>query len=302
MLNIEPLESRCLLSATITGGTLLVTGTDARDSISVALNPSGSRYVVRMNGDREVFLASGVERVEIDAGAGNDRIVVGQSGRRSATAVPVRIDAGGGNDRVIGSHAPETIFGRDGRDTLSGGRGHDVIRGGDGDDRIFGGTGNDTLYGEAGNDALFGGSGRDTLYGGSDADVLVGGAGVDRLVGGGGIDLLDGRLERTSVTGAVTGNVTTTGSSTTINASSTGISNRADVAPGGTNSLVPATGVNGSLTTGTTFGVNTGFNDSFTTGTTFGTGFGSTGTTIGFGGTGLDTRTAPVGLNTLVIA
>jgi Ca2+-binding RTX toxin-like protein len=73
-----------------------------------------------------------------------------------------RIDvfAGAGDDRVMVDETEEPIAQR-----LR-------VRGGDGNDRILGGSGRDCLFGGYGDDTLMGGGGRNSLQGGPDNDVL----------------------------------------------------------------------------------------------------------------------------------
>lgn len=87
------------------------------------------------------------------------------------------VNAGAGDDRVIVD--PKVRI----PTTLRGGPGDDRLDGGGADDRLIGGSGNDSLNGHGGNDSLFGGSGDDVLLGGSGDDLLSGGSGEDRLYG-----------------------------------------------------------------------------------------------------------------------
>src|SRR4051794_37230362 len=93
---IEELESRQLLSATLTGGTLTVTGTNKADNISI--KAAGNSVVVKLNkGRAQTFTRSAVKQLVVSGGAGDDKITV-NGAFNDAT-----IDGGAGNDRIKGS-------------------------------------------------------------------------------------------------------------------------------------------------------------------------------------------------------
>lgn len=128
--------------AGLVGTTLVVFGTEGRDSLAV-LRVKNNLVVYRGSQKLGTFPAAAVAALDIDARAGNDVVQIG------------------GNIAT-----PATIRGGDGNDMLFGGRGNDTLLGGDGHDYLFGLLGNDTLDGGNGNDWLFGGHGLDTLIGG----------------------------------------------------------------------------------------------------------------------------------------
>jgi hypothetical protein len=117
------------VTASLSGGTLTVNGTNAIDTITFSVS-KGRLNVV--GNDRAVGGSpfAGVRRIVVNAFGGDDRIVVGSVG------------------------IPVTLLGGDGNDTLVGGAGADVIKGGAGNDNITGGAGLDQLLGEDGNDVL----------------------------------------------------------------------------------------------------------------------------------------------------
>jgi len=122
------------------GHTLLaVGGTDGNDTILI--NPA--RGLNAMVNGQSVGRFSGVERIAIFGGAGDDTIRLAGS---------IRVNA--------------WLDGGDGNDQLKGGKGSDVLMGGEGDD---------TLQGTQGQDILIGGAGLDTLNGGPGDDILIGG-------------------------------------------------------------------------------------------------------------------------------
>ncbi len=180
----EGLESRLLLSATLDAGTLTVDGTDEADRIRI-FNQDDNLVVV-VNGERSEFAAADVERIEVNAGDGNDRVAL------LGVDQDATIEGGAGNDRIIGGNGNDVINGGDGRDRIQGRGGDDSLDGGDGADRLIGQAGDDVLTGGNGHDFLNGGSGDDDLGGGIGRDRLRGGRGLDMLSGGGGRDDLDG--------------------------------------------------------------------------------------------------------------
>ena len=203
---IEELESRQLLSASISGGILTVTGTNKADNIQVRVK--GSNVVVKQGSSTKNFARSAVNQLIVNGGNGNDKISV------SGPVPNVVLNGGGGNDRILGSGGGDLISGGTGNDFLNGRKGDDQIYGDDGRDDIFGAAGNDTLGGDdednivpntggAFSDTLSGGPGDDWLLMGQDTDAdldpLTAGiqagisdpSGNDQLSGGSGNDVVD---------------------------------------------------------------------------------------------------------------
>ena len=182
---VEGLEDRRLMSVTLSAGVLTVTGTPGADRIE--FERDGDRIRVRDNGrDHRVSYAA-VQRIVVNALAGDDEIRFKDGG----ISKPTELNAGDGNDRVEGSAGPDTINGGNGHDRLEGRGGNDTMNGDAGNDELRGGAGNDTLNGGVGNDRLDGDSGNDVLFGGDGADDLKGGSGIDRITGGAGNDDFD---------------------------------------------------------------------------------------------------------------
>jgi Ca2+-binding RTX toxin-like protein len=194
------------VNANSAGNTITIGQDDA--TLVISEGPKSIRVI----GDPTGFV-SGFERVEINAGNGNDSIIVGAInnvgffalaidggvGNDTITGagadlgfVVMTIDGGIGNDNLTGTAGRDTIIGGEGNDVLNGGGGNDLIFGGVGDDALDGGDGDDTLLGEDGDDNLMGGLGNDLLDGGFLNDVLDGGAGNDTLNGGFGNDFMNG--------------------------------------------------------------------------------------------------------------
>ena len=191
---LEGLEGRRLLAASLDGGVLTVAGTAEADSITVGLNSAGTNYSVNINGDSQSFSVSAVEKLVINAGAGNDKIQFNE--RNGRLTVSPTIDGGDGNDRITGSTR---------KDKVTGGRGRDFILGGKGNDRLSGESDADTVFGDAGDDVIFGGGGNDVLGGDDEGKLVIVGekiptqiTGNDSLNGGDGDDWLLGgvRYER----------------------------------------------------------------------------------------------------------
>jgi Ca2+-binding RTX toxin-like protein len=183
---IENLEDRRLLSATLDGKVLTITGTDNADRVSVlevgtkvvvlevSLTPGTATARPTVTSKRTVFNRADVQSISADLKGGNDVFVLGPTvSRGSATPLAATVKGGAGNDFIRGGA---------GADNLDGGDGNDIVSGGAGNDTATGGAGNDRLGGDGGDDTLDGGDGRDYLLGGRGADVLRGGAGNDTIV------------------------------------------------------------------------------------------------------------------------
>jgi len=186
--------------ASVTGGTLVVPGTEANDSISITSD--GTTATVVRSGQTLLFSNASVVRVSVSGLGGDDTII--------STAFASVLGGGPGNDSIVGSgfgdnlnggqgndtlqanFGPDTLNGGVGDDVLRAGKGFDLALGGDGNDSLIGGLGNDTLIGDAGNDTLDGGDQDDLLDGGDGFDSLVGGPGNDQLLGGAQGDTLGG--------------------------------------------------------------------------------------------------------------
>ena len=158
----ESLEARTLLTTfTLDNGLLTVNGTDNNDNIEVRDNGNGE-YRVIVGADAGLVPISDVDRIQVIARGGNDRIEL------SGIHVGAEIGAGAGDDTVFGGFFNDTIRGAGGNDELHGSRGQDFVDGGSGDDTLEGDAGNDTLFGANGEDVLEAGSGHDSIVGGTD--------------------------------------------------------------------------------------------------------------------------------------
>lgn len=200
----------------VVDGVLMVLGTEGRDTIVVQSVRGGIR--VLMGGER-FGPFDDVETIVVDAGAGNDTVVITGNIRVDAeilggdgndTLIGGKgsdfLSGDAGNDTLIGGNGNDSLSGGDGRDVLIGGNGHDQLSGGAGNDVLIGGSGNDQLSGDEGNDVLHGNAGADGLAGGLGNDMLFGGSGRDLLLGGEGRDRLFGQGDDDILIGGTTGN------------------------------------------------------------------------------------------------
>lgn len=208
--HIQALENRRMLSATMTGTTLKVTGTSGADAIT--LEKSQASIKASIGSDTATYSLSIITRIIVSGLGGNDTInVKGSFNKR------IIISGGEGDDTIYGSNRPEQIHGDLGNDVIFGGAGNDTINGDAGDDLLYGGYGDDTVKGGIGNDTLAGDDedvlafdskarkqvyGDDLLIGGEGDDWLISGignarmkdpCGNDTLIGEAGADILDAR-------------------------------------------------------------------------------------------------------------
>ena len=173
-MTLDPLERRRLFSASavLKGNELIVNATDGDDVIVLQRkefeqNHLAVEHVVVVVNDQTIgeFDTANINKIKINALAGNDRVDLSDATEREAS-----VNGGAGNDTLIGSQA---------NNTLLGGNGNDVLLGSNANDLLSGGAGRDKLMGEGGDDVLVGGDGNDGLSGGSGADHLTGGRGTD---------------------------------------------------------------------------------------------------------------------------
>ena len=146
-------------SASVSQGTLTVTGTEQSDNIALLLAPRAPGTLQVDFGDdgspEFSFDRSTFSRINVFAGDGNDHVRINQ---------------------VNGAFADERV-------TIDGGNGNDIIEGGDGNELLLGGPGNDFIDGNRGADTAFLGSGNDTFRwdAGDGSDVVEGESGFDTL-------------------------------------------------------------------------------------------------------------------------
>jgi len=202
----DPLDR---VDAGISSRQLIVLGGIGDHYISIKRVQSSSEpagFLVHSNtGFHVEFPAAMMDRIYVEAGAGDDHVLIDQS-----VDVPVFVNGGDGDDTLVGAQGGDWLIGEAGNDDIDGGGGNDVVHAGADDDVVHGGDGNDTILGLKGEDVLFGGWGQDQLdgglgndnlrgedsndflEGGADNDILDGGAGTDTLYAGDGNDYLIG--------------------------------------------------------------------------------------------------------------
>lgn len=174
----QPLEARKLLSAVVADGVLTVTGTAKNDKIAVVLSKdgetitvaeaSGNRFRKKTSASTE-FAAADVTSIVVNAGSGNDSVVLRGGKRGTPFSIGATINGDAGNDNLTGAAGNDTINGGDGDDNLYGNAGTDLLNGGLGDDLLVGGAAIDTLNGNEGDDLL-------KSAGDSVIDIVDGGA------------------------------------------------------------------------------------------------------------------------------
>ena len=102
------------------------------------------------------FVRAAIARIAVDAGAGDDIVVVDEGNGAFTGSIPTTIDGGDGNDTITGGSGAETLLGGDGNDSIDGKGGSDVVFLGAGDDTFVWdpGDGSDTVDGQDGTDAM----------------------------------------------------------------------------------------------------------------------------------------------------
>ncbi len=144
------------VTATVSKGDLVITGSRDNDKVEVELNRAGDKIVVENHEQKigEFDLAS-ISTIHFNGLAGDDVFVVDP--RIDVTTVA---DGGAGNDVLIAGGGPSIEV---------GGLGNDVLVGGSGRDLLIGGDGKDVIVGRGGDDILVGGS---TAYDANQAQLM----------------------------------------------------------------------------------------------------------------------------------
>ncbi|QDV33571.1 IPT/TIG domain-containing protein [Tautonia plasticadhaerens] len=119
-----------LSNVAVVGDILTIEGTPGADRILIG--PGGEASTVRVFVDGRAMGQFGpVSGIEVDAGDGNDLVVLGP---RVALSAVIRGDAG--NDQLRGGSGPDLVFGGEGDDLLVGTLGRDALDGGPGSNRV----------------------------------------------------------------------------------------------------------------------------------------------------------------------
>src|SRR3954469_11533602 len=211
---IDQLEARRLLSASLAAGVLTVDGTTAIDTID--LTTSGGNIVVDIaeQAFNQGFTAANVDSIVINASDGADTVNVAAN-----ILLPTTIDGGIGADVISGGGGADSITGGIGADSIDGNGGGDTLDGGTGADNLNGGDGDDSLRPGINDDIMDGGNGNDTIvYDERGASVTINvadagvsgeagefdtGTGMEHAVGGSGNDLINGSAGDNSLSGGV---------------------------------------------------------------------------------------------------
>ena len=137
--------------AKITGGVLTFTGNAASDKLVLRLKPGGETKLqgdVGGNGTAEFEFGRGLfTSIVVNAGGGNDAVVVSEA------------------NGVFTTTEATTLNGGSGKDKLTGGTGGEALRGGPGADKVSGKGGPDTFFWKASD-------GNDTINGQGDSDTV----------------------------------------------------------------------------------------------------------------------------------
>jgi Ca2+-binding RTX toxin-like protein len=247
---VECLESRRLLSALISNGVLIVSGTESRDAIELKRIGSTQLRVTIWTGasstptSQQTFSTSAFQSTRVFGLGGNDKIYVADN----ATIPNLLLQGGAGRGDTLLARSGRFVDGetiRDGAGTLVAdyfdGPVEYFVHGTPGADRISWSlkNGDDVVTinssfsgslfrtdgqphlsgveGGAGNDTIVvSGTGSDTVNGGAGNDNITSGVGNDLLTGGDGNDTINGSSGNNNVDGG-TGNdsiTTTTGTDT----------------------------------------------------------------------------------------
>lgn len=134
---IESLESRQMMSVSLSHGRVTVDGTIHADNIVVQLSPDATVLHVNVNGEDTTFAARKVTRLILSGGRGDDNIML-QEYNAPAIDIPAYIYGGRGNDTLTGGSGDDIILGHKGDDDIAGGGGDNRMDGGDGTDTIEG--------------------------------------------------------------------------------------------------------------------------------------------------------------------
>jgi Ca2+-binding RTX toxin-like protein len=148
------------VQATLVGGLLSVQGTAGDDAIALRLK-AGDPGTIQVDANDDgvsdfEFPRANVMRIEVDAGDGNDRVLIDETNGVFTDKIPTTLDGGAGNDKLDGGSGAETLIGGSGDDQIDGHKGNDRAAMGSGNDTFVWapGDGSDTIEGEAGFDTM----------------------------------------------------------------------------------------------------------------------------------------------------
>lgn len=139
------------------GGVSNVLFTESAGTITVTRPPSTDTdpfTLTGCSGTADTATCTGVQRIEVDAGDGSDRITATSGSPAVGIPVDMTILGGEGNDVLLGGGRNDSIDGGSGDDDIDGSSGNDVLRGGDGNDELAPNTGTDGISGGEGIDTV----------------------------------------------------------------------------------------------------------------------------------------------------
>ena len=143
-----------------------IRGSSGDDEIRIAKR-GDDLYEVTINGQSRTFTRDELKNLTIDAGAGNDRIIV----EEGVDIAPIIV--GGSGDDIIDIYADHV--------SVDAGDGDDVVVNLGEHNDIEGGAGNDQVFSRGSNNHLRGGSGRDQIVSRGDDNDIDGGGDDDDL-------------------------------------------------------------------------------------------------------------------------
>ena len=158
-------------------GTLTVNGTNANNAINYVQGSAAANGQVSVDNFEPIEFSNKTD-LTINAGALDDQINLNNASLPTGLAT-ITVNAGEGNDRVVMAGLPAPLAA-----TVNGGFGDDFIDGTLVPGAVL------ILYGNEGNDVLKGGAAGDTINGGDGDDTMVGGGGNNTFDGGAGFDTI----------------------------------------------------------------------------------------------------------------
>ena len=158
------------VEARVVNGTLRVAGSPFADRIALRLSatdPSQLQVDIDADGSADqTFDINSFASIVVDAGRGNDFVLLDTANGAFTTARPTIVEGGSGDDTLLGGSGNELFF---------GGRGNDLVDGNGGADTAFLGSGDDTFVWDPGDgsDIVEGGPGFDThVFNGSGGNEI----------------------------------------------------------------------------------------------------------------------------------
>ena len=157
-------QADAAVTASVVSNQLRVVGDAAADVITLRLSANAQSIDVR-RGSTLVgsFQRSTFTSIRVDAGGGDDELIIETDATLSHIDEPMTVEGGDGNDVLAGGRGNDTIRGGSGNDAIEASAGDDIVLGGIGDDRFiwrsniglfWPSDGNDTIDGELGTDTL----------------------------------------------------------------------------------------------------------------------------------------------------